>query len=146
MAAMISGHVRRVVVDSAGVVVDLGRSQRLFTGKARTAAQLLVRECAHLGCSVPATFCDIDHGVEHHAGGATDQANGCVLCGRHNRHKHRKRWRTRRDIRGRVRLVRADGSTVHAAGETEPEWPDDVVMPVHAARPVVHQPTLLPVG
>ncbi|MEM8905628.1 MAG: DUF222 domain-containing protein, partial [Actinomycetota bacterium] len=37
VAAAIDGRVRRVVFDTAGVVVDLGRTRRLFTGAARAA-------------------------------------------------------------------------------------------------------------
>jgi hypothetical protein len=37
----IGAYIRRVVVDSDGVVVDRGREQRLFTGPAREAAKLL---------------------------------------------------------------------------------------------------------
>ena len=43
LRAALSGHVRRIVVDSAGTVIDQGRKQRLFTGSARTAAMMLAR-------------------------------------------------------------------------------------------------------
>ncbi len=58
---MIRGSVRRVIVDAHDVVINLGRTQRLFTGKARHAAQLLTVHCGYRGCDVPAQFCDIDH-------------------------------------------------------------------------------------
>jgi hypothetical protein len=61
LRALITGRIRRVVVESAGVVIDMGRTQRLFTGKARDAAQLMVATCAHRGCDIPATLCDVDH-------------------------------------------------------------------------------------
>lgn len=54
LQAALTGHVRRVVLDSLGRVVDLGRKQRLFTGGARVAAQLAARHCGHPGCDVPA--------------------------------------------------------------------------------------------
>ena len=38
VAAALNGQVRRVVVDTAGVVINLGRRRRLFTGSARHAA------------------------------------------------------------------------------------------------------------
>ena len=37
LGAALIGHVRRVVFDSRGVVVDMGRTSRLFTGTARQA-------------------------------------------------------------------------------------------------------------
>lgn len=38
LAATIHGHVRRVIYDGAGVVTNLGRRRRLFTGADREAA------------------------------------------------------------------------------------------------------------
>src|SRR5690606_6979334 len=52
LQAALTGYVRRVVVDSQGVVVDWGRRRRFFTGDAREAAKLLVRRCTHPGCTV----------------------------------------------------------------------------------------------
>ena len=37
LGAALIGHVRRVVFDSRGVVIDMGRTSRLFTGTARQA-------------------------------------------------------------------------------------------------------------
>lgn len=122
LTAMLTGRVRRAVVDSAGVVIDLGRSQRLFTGNSREAARLLVTRCSARGCDVPARFCDIDHLRSASENGATDQANSTPLCGRHNRHKHSARLRARRTARGDVRLIRADGTLIGPAGERPPDW------------------------
>ncbi len=98
LKAMIRGSVRRVIVDAHDVVINLGRTQRLFTGKARHAAQLLTVHCGYRGCDVPAQFCDIDHINEWSAdGGDTNQANALPLCGTHDRWKHRQRLRGKRD-------------------------------------------------
>ncbi len=43
LRAALAGHVRRVVIDGDGVVTDLGRRQRLYTGPAREAAKILIR-------------------------------------------------------------------------------------------------------
>ena len=53
IAAMIWGQVRRVVVDSAGVVINMGRRQRLFTGNAREAVLLQSSRCVVAGCATP---------------------------------------------------------------------------------------------
>ncbi len=45
MAATLVGQVRRVVMGADSVVIDQGRSQRLFTGSARLAVQLSSSEC-----------------------------------------------------------------------------------------------------
>jgi Domain of unknown function (DUF222) len=49
---MLIGHVRRVVYDSYGTVIDLGRKRRLFTGSAREAIMHPDARCAGrvLGC------------------------------------------------------------------------------------------------
>ncbi|MFT5434805.1 MAG: hypothetical protein ACI9OJ_005519, partial [Myxococcota bacterium] len=41
LKAMLTGSIRRVIVDAHDVIINMGRTQRLFTGKARHAAQLL---------------------------------------------------------------------------------------------------------
>ncbi len=132
LRAALVGHVRRVVVDSASVVIDLGTRQRLFTGNARTAANLLVPRCTHPGCAVPVDQCDIDHMIEYHQGGATQPANADVRCNTHNRFKHHERLRTVRHAPastsnfepeasghrrlGRVSTYRRDGSPMAPVG------------------------------
>ncbi len=123
LKALIAGRVRRAIIDADSVVIDLGRTQRLFTGKAREAAQLLVTSCTHRGCDIPATFCDVDHRTEWVSGsGATDQANAMPLCGSHDRWKHANTIRSRRAVNGRLYLIRPDGSTILPVGAREPEW------------------------
>ena len=125
LRAALAGHVRRVVVDSAGVVVDLGRRKRLFTGAAREAAMLLLRRCDHPGCDLTADWCDVDHAVEWTDGGATDQSNSGIECGRHNVTKSKRRWRTRRATDGRRYTIRPDGSIMLSVGVRPPTFPDD---------------------
>ncbi len=62
--ATLQGHVRRVVMNSAGVVIEMGRKQRLFTGAARDAAKLMATSCDHPGCAVGVTFAQVDHVTE----------------------------------------------------------------------------------
>jgi hypothetical protein len=92
VASALVGHVRRVVVGGDGVVVDMGRRQRLFSGPAAVAARISTTHCYLPGCWVPVTDCQIDHlhpfnGSRGSPGGPTDQANAGPACGRHNRHK-----------------------------------------------------------
>lgn len=125
LRAALAGHVRRVVVDSAGVVVDLGRRKRLFTGAAREAAMLLLRRCDHPGCDLTADWCDVDHAVEWADGGTTDQSNSGIECSRHNVTKSKRRWRTRRADDGRRYTIRPDGSIMLPVGVRPPMFPDD---------------------
>jgi hypothetical protein len=117
LAAAVIGHVRRVVVDGSGVVVDAGRKRRLFTGVAREMALLLAHSCGHLGCTVPARFCEVDHLAEwERDDGGTDQHNGFPRCGTHNPWKTAHRLRSRRDRFGNVVDLRRDGSAMTPVG------------------------------
>ncbi len=120
--ALLTAHVRRVVLDARSTVVDLGERKRLFTGNARIAATLLERFCNHSGCEIPAERCQIDHNQSHADGGRTDQANAGPECGPHNRFKYRNRWRTRRSDNHRIYNIRSDGTLVLFAGERPPEF------------------------
>jgi hypothetical protein len=122
LQAMFAGSVRRVMVDAHDVVIDMGRTQRLFTGKARQAAQLLAVRCGFRGCDVAAEFCDVDHVNPWVDGGETDQANSMPLCGPHDRRKHRQQLRGRRDRHGRIHLIRLDGSVIKPLNAHDPDW------------------------
>lgn len=141
LRALLTGHVRRVVVDSTGVITDLGRRQRLFTGSAREAAKLLTRTCTHPGCRVPSRFADVDHIDEWSNDiGGTDQHNADVRCGGHNRFKHRQRWRTRRDPNGRSYSIRPDGTIVLPVGEREPDLTIDELTRIARSRAAAIRP------
>ncbi len=59
--AALVGHVRRVVVGSDGVVLDMGRRARLFTGPRQLAVRLQSTTCIWTGCHVPNSRCQSDH-------------------------------------------------------------------------------------
>ena len=125
LRAVLGGHTRRVVVDAHGVVIDMARKARLFTGPAREAAKLLVRRCDHAGCDLPEEFCEVDHVVEWVDHGTTDQINAGVHCGHHNREKHRRKLTRRRSIHGQSYTIRLDGSIILPVGARSPTFPDD---------------------
>ncbi len=121
IAACLSGVVRRVVIDSASVVVDAGRKRRLFTGVARELALLLWQRCGHLGCTVPADRCEVDHMDEWDADhGATDQANARPRCDTHNPYKSEHRLRSVRGPNGYIVDYRADGTPMLPVGRRPP--------------------------
>lgn len=122
LRAALAGHVRRVVLDADGHVIDHGRKQRLFEGAAREAAQLLLRHCEHPGCDLPADWCEVDHNTEWTQGGTTDQANAGVLCGSHNRAKHRLKLRRRRATNGVNYTIRTDGTIILPVGARVPKF------------------------
>jgi len=111
VAAALVGHVRRAIINSASVTIDLGRTQRLFTGPAAIAAKLNTTHCYWPGCRTPVRFCEIDHLDPHCRGGPTDQDNAGPLCSRHNRHKHTHGYTVNRDpTTGHWTIQRPDGT------------------------------------
>ncbi len=111
LAAVLTGHVRRVAFDTAGVVIDLGRRSRLFTGGARDAVLLGDRWCMWPGCDLRSGRCQTDHTTPWADDGQTRPDNGGPACARHNRWKQRG-YRTWRDPTGRWHTYRPDGSEI----------------------------------
>jgi len=87
IAAAVVGHVRRVVMNTAGVVIDMGRKQRLFVGSPRTAVLLQGRRCIWPGCGRDFRN-HIDHSTDWQDLGPTAPRNGGPLCPHHNRFKN----------------------------------------------------------
>jgi hypothetical protein len=79
------GHVRRLVYEAPGVILDYGRTRRLFTGALRQAICARDRQCAHDGCEIPARHCEIDHIQPWDNGGVTSHRNGKARCSFHHR-------------------------------------------------------------
>ena len=118
VAAALVGHVRRVVLDGAGTVIDLGRRQRLFTGSSRDAAflQALLRGpgglgCLWAGCDGRGRNLQVDHRNPAGRGGPTDIGNSDAYCGFHNRTKERG-FRPVRDPDGTWTIHRPGGGPV----------------------------------
>ena len=125
LKAALIGHVRRVVIDSAGVVVNMGRKQRLFTGSAREAAKLMTHRCGFLGCDIPATYAEVDHLDEWgRDDGNTDQDNAGINCKTHNRAKHRG-FRAERQPNGQIVFYKPDGTAMGPIGRRPPPETDD---------------------
>jgi Domain of unknown function (DUF222)/HNH endonuclease len=115
--AALTGHVRRVVIDGHGTVVDFGRKRRLFTGPAREALKVMIAGCEYIGCDIRPTSCQIDHIAEWvRDGGTTDLANGALKCSTQNRHKHRLGINEARDANGTLVQYRRDGTPILPVG------------------------------
>jgi hypothetical protein len=113
VAHALLGYLRRNVIGTDSVTIDLGR-RRLFTGYARLAAKLQADECYWPGCHVNVNRSQIDH-LQPHAeahdrgGGLTNPHNAGVACGKHNRHKERGYTVTRASD-GTIEIRRPDGT------------------------------------
>ncbi len=112
IAALLVGRLRRVIYDSAGVVIDLGRESRLFRGGAKDAVILQDNyQCRWIGCTRSGRHCQLDHTHDWAHGGCTCPANGGLLCGFHNRLKQIG-FRLWRDPSGAWHFYRPDGSEI----------------------------------
>jgi hypothetical protein len=72
-------------VFSPGTRIEVSVTSRFFTGATRRAIELRDRECTHDTCDIAADDCQIDHIIDYSKGGRTEQENGKVACGFHNR-------------------------------------------------------------
>jgi len=109
--AALIGHVRRVVYDASGTVIDLGRRSRLFRGSSREAAMLLLTTCVWVGCDRPVHWCDTDHSTSWKAHGATVPREGQPLCHGHNVLKEQG-FEVFRDDHGHWHIIDPDGNDV----------------------------------
>jgi hypothetical protein len=89
--AMCDCAITRLVIDADGVPIDLGRTQRLFSGEQRRAVIARDRECIWPTCHMPARWCDIHHREWwERDNGPTSVDNGALLCGFHHHETHRR--------------------------------------------------------
>lgn len=106
--------VLRAAVTDGVEVLALGRTRRLASTAQWLALVARDSGCRWPGCTIPATWCDVDHFVAWEHGGETNLDNLWLLC----RHHHTERHRPTVALTGTVldaHLVLADGSAVHCA-------------------------------
>lgn len=81
-----------VVVNTMGIPIDVGHTQRLATLAQRRAIATRDGGCTFPGCDAPITWCDHHHVIAWHQGGPTDLANLVALCRHHHGVTHRNGW------------------------------------------------------
>ncbi|MBE3011733.1 DUF222 domain-containing protein [Microbispora sp. NEAU-D428] len=79
----------RLVMDTDGQVLDMGRKVRLATPAQRRAVFARYATCWIDGCPLPATMCQIDHADNWSTGGLTDLKLLGPACQFHNRDRYR---------------------------------------------------------
>ena len=72
-------------VFAPGQRIEVSVTSRLFKGATKRAIELRDRQCTHEYCDLAADQSQIDHIVTWPNGGRTEQENGRLLCGFHNR-------------------------------------------------------------
>lgn len=84
--------IRRLLLDPAGLPLDLGRSVRLFTAAQRRALTHRDQGCRFPACTRPATHTDAHHLIPWAKGGTSDLSNGLLFCRHHHRIVHEGGW------------------------------------------------------
>jgi len=106
--------IARVVVDGPSVVLDAGRSQRVFTGALARAIIARDRHCTFPGCDRPSHWCELDHVQPWQERGPTSVENGQLLCSAHHRAKTEGCFTSTRDPDGTLHHWRPDGTEITA--------------------------------
>ena len=76
-----------------GQVLNLGRTQRLFSPGQRLAISVRDGGCLFPGCTKPPSACEVHHIVEWKNRGVTNVADGVLLCRHHHMLLHNNHWR-----------------------------------------------------
>ena len=87
-------------------ILDLGRSQRLFTAAQRRALLLRDRTCRAERCDIPGTWAEAHHWIPWLEGGLTDLDDGVLLCAHHHHRVHDPAHCVERLPNGDVRFAR----------------------------------------
>jgi hypothetical protein len=94
------------VLGSRSEVLDLGRTSRLFKLPQRRALGLRDGGCTAEDCGMPPGACHAHHDLSWSREGPTDLDNGRLLCPRHHRLAHDRRYALRHLSGGRVAFHR----------------------------------------
>ena len=112
-------QVTRVITDAASRPLDVGRTIRITPPWIRKALMVRDGECAFPDCGRPPSWCDPHHVVHWTNGGATALSNLALLCRRHHRMIHHKRFSVE-IVDGLPRFYQADGTVLEAADRAPP--------------------------
>lgn len=92
-----------LVLNGAGLPLDIGRSQRLASASQRRALEAVHDTCAFDGCPVAFHACQIHHIDYWERGGPTDLDNMVPLCSKHHHAVHEGGWTIR--LRSGTRIL-----------------------------------------
>ena len=94
-----------VVLNSKGVVIDIGRASRLATRYQRKAIEAMYSHCAIPDCKVPIAQCQPHHIAYWRDEGPTNLNNLVPLCPQHHRNVHEGNWGLRLSASNRALTV-----------------------------------------
>ena len=102
--------IRKVVVDTNGVPLEVGRAARTATPAQWAGMEAEHATCRWSGCDQPISRCQAHHIIEWERGGRTDLGNLVPLCSRHHHAVHEGRWNVRLMADRTLRIWRPDGA------------------------------------
>jgi hypothetical protein len=80
------------VLDTVNGVTHYSSTRRLFSENQRLIRHALDGGCTFPNCPTPALWCEIDHTIDHAAGGPTSIRNAALACDHHNRLAKQQGW------------------------------------------------------
>ena len=92
---MCSAGVTELLVQRNGEILDIGRTQRLFTFAQRKVLMARDMGCAFPDCMAPPQWTEAHHIVAWQDGGATNVDNGVLCCSLHHHYLHDRGWSVR---------------------------------------------------
>ena len=95
---------REILVGNSGEILNLGTTQRLFSGPQRKALAVRDGGCVWPQCTAPPSWCEAHHVIEYQDGGRTDIDNGALLCSAHHHMLHASEF-SMRMINGKPHLL-----------------------------------------
>jgi Domain of unknown function (DUF222) len=105
--------VQRILVNAAGVSLEMGRAERTFTPDQYRAIMTRDGGCRFPGCTAKPAECEAHHAMIHwEDGGPTDISNGLGICkgAGHHRMIHEGGWTIEGDPNGEVTFYDLDGN------------------------------------
>lgn len=102
--------IRRVVLDSRSVPIDVGRKYRTATDAQWAALKASYSSCAWGGCTAPISWCQAHHIRPWEDGGKTDLVNLVPLCFEHHHRVHEGMWHIKLQPDRSLEVRRPDGS------------------------------------
>ena len=85
---MCDSEVTRMVMDAAGIPLDVGRTQRTYTKELRRAVLTRDRHCMWPTCRMRASWCEVHHITWFSRGGHTSLAEAITMCSFHHHRVH----------------------------------------------------------
>ncbi len=108
-------QITRVVFGPESQVLNVGRTERTYSGHKRRAIIARDLHCRYPGCDAPPAMSEIHH-IEHWVRdtGETNVATGVLLCWAHHGHVHDAGIEIRRDDDGRWKFTDRHGHPLRA--------------------------------